>query len=173
MLLDDPDDGFDVVQWIAAQPWSNCKVGTFGTSYVGGTQHALALARPPQLACTIPVDSVSNCGIAGIRQGGALERRFMNWIFTIGAPNAREALADPKLKEALEQNGKLMPQHLLHLPIRPGTTPLKVVPDYERWLVEVMRHGDDDAYWKQPGYSHTGQQAVGLPPAGSVASGTS
>src|SRR5262249_28027597 len=117
------------------------------------TQHALACARPPQLACMIPVDSVSNAGVAGIRHDGAFELRFMNWIFTTGAPNAREALADPRLKEALEQNGKLMPQHLLDLPVRPGTTPLKVVPDYERWLVEAMRHGDDDAYWKQPGYS--------------------
>jgi putative CocE/NonD family hydrolase len=46
-----------------------------------------------------------------------------------------------------------MPQHLLHLPVRPGTSPLKHVPEYERWLVEAMRHGDYDDYWKQPGYS--------------------
>jgi len=153
MLVDDPDDGFDIAQWIGQEPWSSGKVGTFGTSYVGGTQHALACTRPPELACMIPVDSVSNTGVAGIRHGGAFELRFMNWIFTIGAPNAREALADPKLKNALEQNGKLMPQHLLHLPVRPGMTPLKHVPDYEAWLVEVMRHGDNDAFWKQPGYA--------------------
>src|SRR5712692_1588390 len=153
MLVDDPDDGYDLMQWIGKEPWSTGKVGTFGTSYVGGTQHALACARPPQLACMIPVDSVSNTGIAGIRHMGAYELRFMNWIFTIGAPNARAALADPGLKAALEQNGKLMPQHLLHLPIRRNTTPLKHVPEYERWLVEGMRHGDNDAFWKQPGYS--------------------
>jgi putative CocE/NonD family hydrolase len=153
MLLDDPDDGYDVLDWIGRQPWSSGRVGTLGTSYVGGTQHALACARPPQLACMIPVDSVSNCGIAGIRHSGAFELRFMNWIFTIGAPNARAALADPLLRQALEQNGRLMPQHLLELPIRPGTTALKHVPEYERWLVEAMRHGDNDGFWKQPGYS--------------------
>jgi putative CocE/NonD family hydrolase len=153
MIVDDPQDGYDIVQWIGKQPWCNGKVGTFGTSYVGGTQHALACVKPPYLSCMIPVDSVSNTGIAGIRHSGAFELRFMNWIFTIGAPNARTALADPKLKEALEQNGKLMPQHLLHLPIRAGTTPLKQVPEYESWLVEAMRHGDYDAFWKQPGHS--------------------
>jgi putative CocE/NonD family hydrolase len=153
MLVDDPDDGYDLLAWMGRQSWCNGKVGTFGTSYVGGTQHALACARPPALACMIPVDSVSNAGLAGIRHSGAFELRFMNWIFTIGAPNARAALADPALKDALELNGKRMPQHLLRLPIRPGTTPLKQVPDYERWLVEVMRHGDYDDYWKQPGYS--------------------
>jgi putative CocE/NonD family hydrolase len=153
MLVDDPNDGYDLLAWVARQPWSNGRVGTFGTSYVGGTQHALACARPPELACMIPVDSMSNCGIAGIRHSGAFELRFMNWIFTIGAPNARSALADPVLRQALEKNGRLMPQHLLELPIRQGTTPLKQVPEYENWLVEAMRHGDNDRFWKQPGYS--------------------
>jgi uncharacterized protein len=153
MLLDDPNDGFDLLQWIGKQPWSSGKVGTIGTSYPGGTQHALACAAPPQLACMIPVDSVSNAGMAGIRHMGAFELRFMNWAFTIGAPNAREALENQKLKAALTQNGKQMPQHLLNLPVRPGMTPLKHVPEYEAWLVEVMQHGDNDAYWKQPGYS--------------------
>lgn len=155
MIVDDPNDGYDVVQWILKQPWSNGKVGTIGTSYVGGTQHALACANPPGLAAMIPVDSLSNCGIAGIRHGGAYEMRFMNWIFTIGAPNARAALADPKLHDALVENGKLMRQHVWNLPIRKGTTPLRVVPEYEDWLIEVMRHGDYDEYWKQPGYSVT------------------
>ena len=75
-----PDEWLSEVAlaWIHAQPWSNGKVGTFGTSYVGGTQHALACTRPPNLACMIPVDSVSNCGIAGIRHGGAFERSRSN-----------------------------------------------------------------------------------------------
>jgi putative CocE/NonD family hydrolase len=153
MIVDDPDDGYDVCAWLGKQPWCSGRVGTLGTSYVGGTQHALACARPPQLACMIPVDSLSNTGVAGIRHGGAFELRFMNWVFTIGAPNARAALADPALKQALEQNGRLMPQHLLHLPVRPGTTPLKHVPEYEAWLIEAMRHGDYDHFWKRPGHS--------------------
>ena len=153
MILDDPTDGARVTGWIVEQPWSSGKIGTFGTSYVGGTQHALACARAPGLACMIPVDSLSNTGIAGIRHSGAFELRFMNWIFTIGAPNARAALADPALRQALVENGKRMPQHLLHLPIREGTTPLRAVPEYERWLIEAMRHGDYSGMWKQPGHS--------------------
>lgn len=153
MIVDDPHDGYDVVAWVTAQPWSNGKVGTIGTSYVGGTQHALACMNPPGLAAMIPVDSLSNCGLAGVRHGGAFELRFMNWIFTIGAPNAPAALADPPLHEALAEYGKLMRQHIRHLPIQRGTTPLKIVPEYEDWLMEAMRHGDYDEYWKQPGYS--------------------
>jgi uncharacterized protein len=153
MIVDDVNDGFDLISWIGKQSWCNGKVGTFGTSYVGGTQHALACSNPPHLTCMIPTDSVSNTGIAGMRHSGAFELRFMNWIFTIGAPNAREALADPRLHEALVENGRRMPQHLLNLPLRPSTSPLKFVPDYEKWLIEAMRHGDNDAYWKRPGHS--------------------
>lgn len=153
MIVDDVNDGHDVARWVGRQPWSTGKIGTWGTSYVGGTQHALACANPPELACMIPVDSLSNTGLAGIRHSGAFELRFMNWVFTIGAPNAREALADAKLREALVENGRLMPQHVFRLPVRPGCTPLKHVPDYERWLVEAMRHGDYDDYWKRPGHS--------------------
>jgi putative CocE/NonD family hydrolase len=153
MLLDDPADGADVLTWIVAQPWSTGKVGTFGTSYVGGTQHALACAGPPGLACMIPVDSVSNTGHAGIRHSGAFELRFFNWAYLHGGQNSREALADPALKAALTREAQLVPQHLLRLPFRPGTTPLKHVPDAEAWLAEVMTHADYDDYWKQPGLS--------------------
>ncbi len=153
MLLDDPSDGADVVKWITEQPWSTGKLGTLGTSYVGGTQHALACANPPGLACMIPVDSVSNAGHAGIRHSGAFELRFFNWAFLHGGQNSRPALTDPALKDALTREAKLVPQHLLRLPFRPGTTPLKHIPDTEEWLTEVMTHGNYDNYWKQPGLS--------------------
>ena len=42
---------------------------------------------------------------------------------------------------------------MLRLPFRPGTTPLKHIPDTEAWLIRVMTHGDYDDYWKQPGLS--------------------
>jgi predicted acyl esterase len=44
-------DGYDTVEWIAAQPWSNGKVGTFGLSAHGITQYLLAGAAPPSLVC--------------------------------------------------------------------------------------------------------------------------
>src|SRR5438067_997848 len=53
MLTDDGRDGQDVCNWIAKQPWSNGKIGTIGTSYEGGTQHALAMEHCPALVTTI------------------------------------------------------------------------------------------------------------------------
>jgi hypothetical protein len=153
MMVDDPADGYDMVEWIARQPWSNGKVGTMGGSYVGGTQHALACLNPPHLTTMIPSDALSNCGVAGMRHNGAFELRFMNWIFSIGAPNSQAALKDPVVKAALSKNAELISQHVWNLPVKKGTTALKFAPEYEDWLIDAMSHGDNDAYWKQPGFS--------------------
>jgi predicted acyl esterase len=52
MLTDDGPDGVDTAAWIARQGWSNGKIGMIGTSYVGGTQHAMAMEKPPELVTT-------------------------------------------------------------------------------------------------------------------------
>src|SRR5205814_7175677 len=48
-------DGYDTVEWAAALPYSNGKVGMFGGSYVGATQYLAAIAKPPHLAGICPV----------------------------------------------------------------------------------------------------------------------
>lgn len=162
MMVDDPADGYDVVEWIAAQAWSDGKVGTFGTSYPGGTQHALAEMNPPHLTAMVPIDALSNCGTSGMRHGGAFELRFMNWIFNQGASNSRAALAEPALHTALAENARRIRDHVDNLPFRPGTTPLRVVPEYEAWLVEALRSGPESPFWKTRGMSvvdHVGEYA--------------
>ena len=83
-LRDDGADGADLVAWIAAQPWSNGKVGTVGTSYDGAVQHALAIEGAPALAAMIPVDAMSNPGRHGMRYGGAMELRWLSWVLSLG-----------------------------------------------------------------------------------------
>jgi len=51
----DVDDGYDCVEWLAVQEWSNGKVGSYGCSYLGENQIMMARARPPHLACMIPM----------------------------------------------------------------------------------------------------------------------
>lgn len=42
-------DGYDLVQWLAAQPWSDGRVGMYGCSYLGGTTVHVASTAPPAL----------------------------------------------------------------------------------------------------------------------------
>ena len=43
------DDLAEVIAWLAAQPWSNGRVGMFGTSYSGFNSLQMACERPPAL----------------------------------------------------------------------------------------------------------------------------
>jgi putative CocE/NonD family hydrolase len=47
-------DGWDTLEWISAQPWSNGIVGTFGDSYYGFTQWAAAASGHPALRAIVP-----------------------------------------------------------------------------------------------------------------------
>jgi putative CocE/NonD family hydrolase len=51
----DRDDGYDTIEWISKQPWSNTKVGTFGCSYLGENQIQLSATRHPNHAAAIPL----------------------------------------------------------------------------------------------------------------------
>jgi putative CocE/NonD family hydrolase len=47
-------DGYDVIEWLAIQKWSNGKVGMVGGSYSGSVQMAAAIEQPPHLTTIIP-----------------------------------------------------------------------------------------------------------------------
>ncbi len=53
-------DGYDTIEWCAAQPWSNGKVGTFGGSYLGYDQWVAAVEQPPHLVTMIALVSPSD-----------------------------------------------------------------------------------------------------------------
>ena len=48
------EDGHDVVEWLAQQPWCNGKVAMWGGSYAGYDQWATAKEFPPHLATIVP-----------------------------------------------------------------------------------------------------------------------
>ena len=48
-------DLYDLVEWAAAQPWSDGNVGMVGISYFAGTQLAAAVERPPHLKAIMPI----------------------------------------------------------------------------------------------------------------------
>jgi len=53
----DGHDGYDVVEWIAGQPWSDGKVAMWGASNVGKIQYSTAMTNPPHLVCIMPAET--------------------------------------------------------------------------------------------------------------------
>jgi hypothetical protein len=47
-------DGYDTIEWLAAQPWCSGAIGMIGASYNSLTQLMAAVERPPHLRCIVP-----------------------------------------------------------------------------------------------------------------------
>ncbi len=148
MLTDDGPDGVDCAAWLESQSWCDGQIGMLGTSYVGGTQHAMALAGAPQLKTVIPVDAMSNMGRQSIRNAGAFELRFWNWIF-LNAGRGSRAARDPGTAAELKELADQRFAYLKNLPTRRGMTPLRLAPEYEAWLIDAMERGVNDDFWSQ------------------------
>jgi putative CocE/NonD family hydrolase len=78
------EDGYDTVEWIAAQPWSDGKVGTWGPSALGAAQFRTASARPPHLRCMVPVVMPLNLTYDVYFPGGALWEEFVGTLVRLG-----------------------------------------------------------------------------------------
>jgi uncharacterized protein len=63
-------DLYDVIEWIAQQPWSNGKVGGLGQSYFCMSQWWMGIMRPPALACLGAYDGLNDPYRATCYQGG-------------------------------------------------------------------------------------------------------
>ena len=150
-LVPEARDGFDTVHWLVAQPWCNGQIATWGTSWAGWTQTALAALGPKNLVTMIPNMSGSNAHESSVRQGGAMELRFIAWAFWHSAYNTqRELGAD---LSALNFGAPSFSDWLSRWPIRPGMTQLSLVPPYEKWVFDLLTRADYDEYWMQPSYN--------------------
>ena len=151
-LINEPYDGYDTIEWIASQPWSNGRIGTYGTSYMSWVQSAAATQNPPHLTCMFPNMGGWNGHTSSIRHGGAMELRFMAWAFWHSALNSNRNL---KKKQWIDKalNDTDFRDWLTRLPIRIGHTPLALVPNYEQWCFDIFTRADYDDFWKQPGFA--------------------
>ncbi len=87
-MRQEADDGYDAVEWAAAQAWSNGKVGMIGGSYVGLTQWQAAIEQPPHLVAIAPHYSSSDYHHGWTYQGGAFDLWFaMSWTAQTLAPD--------------------------------------------------------------------------------------
>jgi len=70
-------DLYDSVEWAAAQPWSNGRVGMLGQSYFAQVQWLAAINRPPSLACIAPYDALVDIYRDLSWHGGIFSQEFV------------------------------------------------------------------------------------------------
>ncbi len=166
------NDGYDTVEWAAAQPWSNGRVGVFGASYMGYTQWLAAVARPPHLRAMLPECCPSDYWSASFGPGGGGALRLslrMGWTASVVASMAPQwGIDDPQLDEVREA-GLAVRDALASgdlAAVRPAKLRAKQVLDdvyrirpmlgnplwHDRatWLAEIFEHEQrGDANWRR------------------------
>jgi uncharacterized protein len=145
--LKDGVDGYDTVEWLAAQSWSNGRVGTVGSSQGGMAQTTLALQSPPHLAAIWPDVAPTNGFTHHFREGGAMLLQMFAALF-IHAYDAQEIRDDPVAQQAIADASRRVREWVLRTPFRPGETPLALVPNLEKILFEYYWRGEYDEFWQ-------------------------
>ncbi len=54
------EDGYDVLDWMASQPWCNGRTGMWGASYGGDTSLSVASLQPPSLKAIVPIHATDD-----------------------------------------------------------------------------------------------------------------
>ena len=134
-------DGYETVEWAAALPYSNGKVGMFGGSYVGATQYLAAIAQPPHLAGICPNYTASNYHDGWTYQGGAFEQWF-NESWTSGLA---ENTITRKAMQTSDRVAWAQKLPLLSYPVLTSPAAETLAPYFSDWLM----HPNYDDYWKQ------------------------
>jgi uncharacterized protein len=146
--LNEAEDGYDTLAWIAAQPWYGGAIGTFGLSYSAHTQTSLAALEPPGLkAMVLDCGGLANAYRNGVRHGGAFELKQVTWAYR----HARQHLLSTGNTSALAAiDAEDLAGWMRRWPWKRGHSPIRWVPEYERYLFEQWEHGRFDDYWRQP-----------------------
>jgi uncharacterized protein len=135
------NDGYDTVEWAAALPHSDGRVGMFGSSYVGATQWLAAIAHPPHLVGIQPSETASDYHEGWVYQGGALELWFdQTWTSILALDTLQRSAT--KNSQNMEWT-RLLPES--SFPVLQLAQPQSLTPYYFDWLT----HPANDAYWKQ------------------------
>ena len=134
--IHDTEDGYDVIEWIAAQEWCDGNIGMAGGSCVARTQWLAAAANPPHLKAIVPVVSPPDAYLNEPITHGCFLLPVSEWMLWMGRRSWQLTDADP-----------------IYTHMRPyfNTLPLADVAQaagiQSRWWDEWMQHPNLDAYW--------------------------
>jgi putative CocE/NonD family hydrolase len=125
-------DGYDVIQWAAAQSWCDGDVATWGGSYGGRIQWLAALQRPPALKAMIVEVAPSDPFVED--PTGVPAPMRINW----------HRLTDGRMPQYAETVDWM--EVYRHRPLRELDRAAGF--ESERWADEVSHDSADDAYWE-------------------------
>ncbi len=144
------EDGYDTIEWLAAQPWSNGRVGMMGMSYGGVVQWLAASKKPPHLVCIAPTASPGDYLNEVPYVGGAflLEARVFWANLTSGTIYQSNVLSEE------------WPEIFKHRPLLTMDEAMgRRMPLLREWL----QHDTLDEYWRRSQLTERDYRAIDIP----------
>lgn len=158
LSLDDAKDGHDTVEWLAEQPWSNGKVGTFGSSARGITQTLLAPEQPEGLEAMFIIVAPSQIFEGSLFQGGAYRLEFIqNWLAGMNVTNAQKLLEEGEITqknfEDVVKYAEEFPENYWKMPLK-DLYPMNLLGAYNDLFEHYVKDGYYDYRDVQLNYSN-------------------
>ena len=135
--FNDGKDGKDVIDWVARQPWSNGKVGTYGGSYSARIQWLTALERPKNLFAMISKVSPSDPFVEN--PTGVNDPMHISWRYLVSGRSLKNV-------NDIEWDNVYRTLPLKDMPKSFGIN----LPD----LDEATKHQTFDSYWDAMSYQN-------------------
>jgi uncharacterized protein len=150
---DEQRDGLATIEWVKRQPWCNGEIATFGGSYLGYTQWAVAAAAGPEvkaMALQIAPSDFSRMTYCG---DSFMLQNALSWTFMV--MKARQRFAQLRIMlSRLRGAPAIRAEQWLHLPL--GTIDAEVtgqrVPFWQDWTQHASAR---DPWWAPMGFSES------------------
>lgn len=146
-FFNEPQDGYDTIEWLAVQSWSNGKVGMIGASYLGWVQWWAAREHPPHLVTMIPNVAPPDPYYNIPYEYGAFFLLGAIWWADILEQEATADLSGRAIREIAEKKYARM---LRHLPV--VELDEIVLGKRNRYWREWIEHPDNDEYWARASF---------------------
>jgi putative CocE/NonD family hydrolase len=132
-------DGYDVVEWIARQPWCDGHVAMWGASYSGYAQWTAARHVPPHLATIIPVAAPFR-GVDSPMSNNIFTPYVVRWLTLLSGRTAQDRIA----ADMGYWKGLFRRSHEVGIPFNQLDTFVgNPSPIFQEWI----SHPEQDAYW--------------------------
>jgi putative CocE/NonD family hydrolase len=131
-VVQEQEDGYDAIEWLAQQPWCTGQIAMYGISYGGFVCYQVATHQPPHLKAIIPVDATDDRYTDDCHYRGGLFRCYYDFAAYGAGMIARNAL--PPYPEFSGANWLEIWEH--HLA------------NNQPYMLTWIDHQTNDPYWK-------------------------
>lgn len=135
-------DGLETLKWVRSQPWFSGQLFTFGLSYLGNTQWAMAYDAPELIDGLVLQMTLSNFRDELLSFGGFTQAGTLGWAKTMqGTLDARNLPGRSKVD--------IGPQSALHLTLPVADIDRQAFGASVPWWQDWIEHEDPaDPWWK-------------------------